>query len=45
MSEVQTSKLRKHMFHLVLITIAGAMIYGLRILDPISMTLIWKPIT
>ena len=29
MSEVQTSKLRKHMFHLVLITIAGAMIYGL----------------
>lgn len=30
MGEVQTtSKLKKHMFHLVLITIAGAMIYGL----------------
>lgn len=29
MSGENTSKLRKHMFHLVLITIAGAMIYGL----------------
>ena len=29
MSAESTSKLRKHMFHLVIITIAGAMIYGL----------------
>ncbi len=29
MSTESTSKLRKHMFHLVIITIAGAMIYGL----------------
>lgn len=29
MSEDSSSKLRKHMFHLVIITIAGAMIYGL----------------
>lgn len=29
MSAENTSKLKKHMFHLVIITIAGAMIYGL----------------
>ena len=37
-AEQQTSKLKKHIFHLVVITVAGAMIYVYRTSDHISMT-------